>query len=107
MGRLRATRRGIILLHDIKPQTAAMLPRLLDALKQDGFRVVHVEPGRDGTPTRPAPAGWSSETERTLAHRWPSTKPGVVPAVKPAPAVEGEPGPAASGDDVALRGSAD
>jgi len=108
MGRLRATRRGIILLHDIKPQTAAMLPRLLGALKQEGFRVVHVVPGRDGTPTRPAPAGWSSETERTLAHRWPTTKAGSMPAFTATVAHEGRSAPDDPGRDaLSLKGSAD
>jgi peptidoglycan/xylan/chitin deacetylase (PgdA/CDA1 family) len=107
MGRLRAAGRGIILLHDVKRQTADMLPRFLQALKQDGFHVVHVVPGPDATPTRPAPAGWSSETEKTLAHRWPSAKAGAVPAVKATPAAEAKPGRAADGGDVVLRGSAD
>lgn len=108
MGRLRAAGRGIILLHDIKPQTAAMLPRFLAALKQEGFRVVHVVPGLDGTPTRPAPAGWSSETEKTLAHRWPTAKAGSMPALAAKPAHEERPGPDDLGDDaVSLKGSAD
>lgn len=82
MGRLRAAGRGIILLHDIKRQTADMLPRFLAALKTEGFHVVQVVPGGSSTPTRPAPAGWDSETDRTLAHLWP--KPPVAsPAAAP------------------------
>jgi peptidoglycan/xylan/chitin deacetylase (PgdA/CDA1 family) len=34
--------RGIVLLHDTKAQTAAMLPALLRELKKRGFRIVHV-----------------------------------------------------------------
>ena len=73
MGRLDKAGRGIILLHDIKEQTAAMIPALLDALKAGGYRVVAVAPGPGPTPLRAAPAGWTSETEPTvsamLAHR--------------------------------------
>ena len=73
MARLEVAGRGIVLLHDIKPQTAAMLPRFLSALKAAGFRVVHLEPAPAGspTPTRPAPASWTSETAATLDHMWP------------------------------------
>jgi peptidoglycan/xylan/chitin deacetylase (PgdA/CDA1 family) len=41
MGRLRRARRGIVLLHDTRAQTAAMLPALLRALPAEGFRIVH------------------------------------------------------------------
>jgi peptidoglycan/xylan/chitin deacetylase (PgdA/CDA1 family) len=42
--RIEATRGGIVLFHDTKTQTAAMLPALLRALKSGGYRVVHVVP---------------------------------------------------------------
>jgi peptidoglycan/xylan/chitin deacetylase (PgdA/CDA1 family) len=45
LDRLTATGGGILLLHDTVPQTAAMLPALLRALKQRGFAVVHVAAG--------------------------------------------------------------
>ena len=86
MGRIRAAGRGIVLLHDIKRQTADMLPRFLAALKAEGFRVVHVVPGGSATPTRPAPAGWTSETDRTLAHLWPKPRAAGIAAVAPRPA---------------------
>lgn len=35
---------GIVLLHDTKAQTAAMLPRFLRELKVRGYRIVHVVP---------------------------------------------------------------
>jgi len=35
---------GIVLLHDIQPKTAAMLPGLLRELKRRDYRVVHIEP---------------------------------------------------------------
>lgn len=40
--RLRATGGGILLLHDAQDQTATALPRLLRALKDGGYRVVHL-----------------------------------------------------------------
>jgi len=42
LGRLGSTRSGIILFHDTKAQTAAMLPAFLRALKSRGYAVVHV-----------------------------------------------------------------
>jgi peptidoglycan/xylan/chitin deacetylase (PgdA/CDA1 family) len=46
MGRIHHARGGILLLHDTKAQTAAMLPSLLRALKAGGYRIVHVVPSR-------------------------------------------------------------
>jgi peptidoglycan/xylan/chitin deacetylase (PgdA/CDA1 family) len=42
--RLEAAGRGIVLFHDTKSQTAAMLPAFLRALKARGYRVVHILP---------------------------------------------------------------
>src|SRR6266536_1039033 len=42
--RLEQARGGIVLFHDTKRQTAAMLPAFLRALKARGFRIVHVVP---------------------------------------------------------------
>jgi peptidoglycan/xylan/chitin deacetylase (PgdA/CDA1 family) len=42
--RLQAARKGIILLHDPKAQTAAMLPAFLRYLRDNHYRVVHVVP---------------------------------------------------------------
>jgi peptidoglycan/xylan/chitin deacetylase (PgdA/CDA1 family) len=44
MKRLAAKGKGILLLHDIHPATAMALPSLLRALKEQGYRVVHVVP---------------------------------------------------------------
>ena len=44
LGRLEANRGGIVLFHDTKVQTAAMLPPFLRALKSRGYRIVHVVP---------------------------------------------------------------
>ncbi len=51
LGRLAQTHGGIVLFHDTKHQTAAMLPAFLRALKAGGYRVVHVVPA----PAGPAP----------------------------------------------------
>jgi peptidoglycan-N-acetylglucosamine deacetylase len=40
MRRMRQARRGILLLHDIKDQTARMMPGLLAQMRTDGFRLV-------------------------------------------------------------------
>jgi peptidoglycan/xylan/chitin deacetylase (PgdA/CDA1 family) len=44
LGRVEANRGGIVLFHDTKLATAAMLPAFLRALKSRGYRVVHVIP---------------------------------------------------------------
>jgi peptidoglycan/xylan/chitin deacetylase (PgdA/CDA1 family) len=40
--RLQIARKGIILLHDPKAQTAAMLPAFLRYLRDNHYRIVHV-----------------------------------------------------------------
>lgn len=51
--RLDAARKGIILLHDPRARTAAMLPAFLRYLRENGYHVVHVVPAgqkaADGT----------------------------------------------------------
>jgi peptidoglycan/xylan/chitin deacetylase (PgdA/CDA1 family) len=44
LARLDAAHGGIVLFHDTKSQTAAMLPAFLRALKVRGYKVVHVVP---------------------------------------------------------------
>ena len=44
LSRLDAAHGGILLFHDTKSQTAAMLPAFLRALKARGYKVVHVVP---------------------------------------------------------------
>ena len=53
--RLNAARKGIILLHDPKAQTTAMLPAFLRYLRENHYRVVHLVPATpapdfDGNP---------------------------------------------------------
>jgi peptidoglycan/xylan/chitin deacetylase (PgdA/CDA1 family) len=42
--RLKIAHKGIILLHDPKAQTAAMLPAFLRYLRNNGYHVVHLVP---------------------------------------------------------------
>jgi peptidoglycan-N-acetylglucosamine deacetylase len=51
LGRVEANRGGIVLFHDTKRQTAAMLPAFLRALKSRGYQVVHVIPAARATAT--------------------------------------------------------
>lgn len=44
MARLKRRGRGIVLLHDNKPETAKAVPLLLHALKHHGFTIVHLVP---------------------------------------------------------------
>ncbi|WJR81227.1 polysaccharide deacetylase family protein [Bradyrhizobium sp. NP1] len=53
--RLRVARKGIILLHDPKAQTAAMLPAFLRYLKDNDYHVVHIVPGAVSAEAEQAP----------------------------------------------------
>jgi peptidoglycan/xylan/chitin deacetylase (PgdA/CDA1 family) len=44
VARIEQVSRGIVLFHDTRAQTAAMLPRFLQEMKRRGYRIVHVEP---------------------------------------------------------------
>jgi len=85
--------RGMLLMHDNHPWTAAMVPMLLGRLKAGGYRIVHMTGGGFGSgPTVPAPPGWTSETERVIGALKPRLEraagkglaDGPIP-VKPAP----------------------
>ena len=54
--RLRLARKGIILLHDPKAQTAAMLPDFLRYLKDNHYRVVHLLPAAPDQKPDPVPS---------------------------------------------------
>ena len=77
MERLEESGRGIILLHDARAQTATMLPKFLQALKERGYRVVHMVPVDSGeSPSlEPAPPGWHSETEEIIRRVMPQLAP--------------------------------
>jgi hypothetical protein len=70
MSRLEARGKGILLLHDIHPKTAAALPGLLEALKANGFHVVQVVPSAAyemAMARRPMPAMVASAVPADLA----------------------------------------
>lgn len=69
MSRLRKAGRGIMLFHDVQAQTAAMLPQFLRALKDGGWKVVHLIPGHARPILTTAGPGWRAETERIIAMR--------------------------------------
>jgi peptidoglycan/xylan/chitin deacetylase (PgdA/CDA1 family) len=48
IGRLKRAHKGIILFHDPKARTAAMLPAFLRFLRDNDYRVVHVVPAAPG-----------------------------------------------------------
>ena len=58
IARLKTARKGILLLHDPKAQTAAMLPDFLRYLRDNHYRVVHLvaaPPAKDRDPVSPPP----------------------------------------------------
>ena len=57
--RLKVAGKGIILLHDPKAQTAAMLPGLLRYLRDNHYRVVHLVPAPRGVGVAGVPIGWN------------------------------------------------
>ncbi len=79
LDRLEARGSGILLLHDIQPSTAVMLPTFLKELKARGFKIVHMVPGENppADPTAPATAPVAAA---------PTVAPVAKPAVRPAPA---------------------
>lgn len=44
MSKLKKRGKGIVLMHDFKPATAAAMPELLRQLKANGFKIVHMVP---------------------------------------------------------------
>jgi peptidoglycan-N-acetylglucosamine deacetylase len=67
MSRLEKAGRGIVLFHDSKAQTAAMLPDFLRELKTRGYKLVHIAPGEGETPLTEAGPTWTSTTEPIIA----------------------------------------
>lgn len=77
MKRLEAKRGGILLLHDIRAQTVAMLPMLLRRLKQQGYKIIHLQPGSVKPALREPPKNWRSETSDFLERAMPHLRPAV------------------------------
>ncbi|MDB5601472.1 MAG: Polysaccharide deacetylase [Xanthobacteraceae bacterium] len=93
--RLEAKGKGILLLHDIQPATALMLPELLKELKARGYKIVHVVAATPNLPkTATLPEQWLlrggvQAEARTAKLTWPTPqtvdlRPGVLlPAPNP------------------------
>jgi peptidoglycan/xylan/chitin deacetylase (PgdA/CDA1 family) len=90
MSRLEKRGKGILLLHDIHPKTAAALPGLLQQLKEQGFHVVQVVPSAAyemAMALRPASHMLASlvtsdlaiDTASAVPPAWPPTSNGVMP----------------------------
>ena len=75
MTRVERAGRGIVLLHDTRGQTVAMLPGFLRALKERGYTIVHLVPGPGRSETLAAPQGWRSETKAALTRIMPRLLP--------------------------------
>ena len=75
INRIEAKGRGILLLHDIQPATAAGLPDLLRELKARGYHIVQVVPARPDRPKTP------TEPEQWVLHHTPGIWPTPVPVV--------------------------
>jgi peptidoglycan/xylan/chitin deacetylase (PgdA/CDA1 family) len=59
LSRLEAKGRGVLLLHDIQARTQAALPVILQQLKANGYRIVHVVPATPEQPrTATDPSQW-------------------------------------------------
>ncbi|MCC8964186.1 polysaccharide deacetylase family protein [Bradyrhizobium sp. Pear76] len=87
--RIEAKRKGILLLHDIQPRTVAALPRILNTLKERGYRIVHVVPAtadRPATPTEPQQWLMHPPTETVATTRWPKIPNFVFTATRTLPA---------------------
>jgi peptidoglycan-N-acetylglucosamine deacetylase len=91
--RIEARGRGILLLHDIQPATAAALPVILAELKKRGYKIVRVVPA---TPDRPATVARAEDwvqRHHTLA-AWPR---GVKLGAENAPVTLDAPSPLSFG----------
>jgi peptidoglycan/xylan/chitin deacetylase (PgdA/CDA1 family) len=87
--RLERKGKGVLLLHDIQPATAMILPQLLRELKRRGFHVVHVVPaGQDQPKTVTEPQNWVMQKPAPQA--WPRIVEPAEPAqpTPPPPSAE-------------------
>ncbi len=91
LARLEGPKRGMLLFHDDRQWTADMTPAFLSELKKRGYRIVHMVPGPGNGPTMDAPAGWRSETERTIGALKPRLEKGA--ARRPPGPIQVEPAP--------------
>lgn len=92
VSRLEARGKGMLLLHDIHPATAAALPELLKQLKEHGFRIVQLVPAPSSAPEMVAEsiATWTVAANNNGAPDWPqaidSTASDIIALPAPEPA---------------------
>ena len=67
--RLAAAGKGIILFHDPKARTAAIMPAFLRYLRENGYRVVHVVPAGTSRGSRTEPPPRVTPRARICNHR--------------------------------------
>ena len=72
ISRLEAKGKGILLLHDIQARTVAALPRILEAMKARGYRIVQVVPATADRPATPTePRQWLPHPAPDAIAQWP------------------------------------
>jgi peptidoglycan/xylan/chitin deacetylase (PgdA/CDA1 family) len=82
INRLEARGKGILLLHDIQPATAAGLPELLAELKARGFKIVQVVPvGPGRVKTATLPQQWT--VRHAPSGIWPEPPPASLVVSQP------------------------
>jgi peptidoglycan/xylan/chitin deacetylase (PgdA/CDA1 family) len=98
LSRLESRGRGILLLHDIHPRTALMLPELLRELKKRGFKIVHVVPDRAAPqPVPPAPDFMIAQPAKPAWPRLLSNDAATLASVVAKPELHGPHGGATTG----------
>lgn len=84
--RIEARGRGMLLLHDIKPHTAAALPTILHELKKRGYRIVHIAVASAEHPvTKTRSADWIGHRGHRIAWPNPPARLAAAKATLPAP----------------------
>ena len=102
MNILAAKGKGILLLHDIKAQTAAALPLILGELKRGGYRIVHVVPKGQGLSKRPPVAIAAAPATEKLPWGWAHS--GPMPTIMPSTVLPPASGRAAAGAGASAQG---
>jgi peptidoglycan/xylan/chitin deacetylase (PgdA/CDA1 family) len=84
MARLAAKGSGIMLLHDVQPETVLILPKFLNELKMRGYRIVHLVPAPGTAPVIAAPLVAEKPTAAPAQNHAPKKKQMKVASVEPA-----------------------
>ena len=97
--------KGILLLHDIKPATAAALPIILTKLREQGYKVVHVVPKGQRAPARPAVSAPQIAAQQPEQLPWGFAHQGPMPTILPQRGMRPAPAAAATAPPPASRPS--